>query len=67
MNVLIPLSSSDIDLKKIISSNDTYVQTMWTGEVFVNKYKSYSVIWQILFYFLFYVLYLSHFFNFFLI
>ncbi|CAF2640057.1 unnamed protein product [Rotaria sp. Silwood2] len=39
MNTLIPLSTSDIDLKKLISSNenismiDTYVQTICTGDL----------------------------------
>jgi hypothetical protein len=32
-----------IDFKRIISSNNTYVQTIWTGEYlrkeFVNKYR----------------------------
>jgi hypothetical protein len=40
MNILVPLSYPEIDFKKIISTNDICVQTMWNFQrEFVNKSK----------------------------
>jgi hypothetical protein len=61
MNILVPLSNSEIDFKKIISTNDICVQTMWTFQrEFVNKSKK-------LFcrFYLFFVIIIKNFFFFF--